>query len=86
MRKPYDAWGEKTHAMLTRFVVTVAVVLRIPAPANLPPGGPVVSMSTYVELSTSCEREGLSSPSSPSNRRKLMPEVVSFAQKQNSAK
>ena len=38
--------------MLTRFVVAVAVALRVPAPI-LPPGGPVVSISTYVELSTS---------------------------------
>ena len=52
MRKPYAACGANTHAMLTRFVVAVAVVLRVPAPRILPPGGPVVSISTYVELST----------------------------------
>ena len=33
-------------------MVAVAVALRVPAPI-LPPGGPVVSMSTYVELPTS---------------------------------
>ena len=32
--------------------MAVAVALRVPAPI-LPPGGPVVSISTYVELSTS---------------------------------
>ena len=37
--------------MLTRFVVAVAVALSVPAPI-IPPGGPVVSISTYVELST----------------------------------
>ena len=31
--------------------MTVAVVLRVPAPRILPPGGPVVSMSTHVEFS-----------------------------------
>ena len=52
MRKPYAAWGVNTHATLTRFVVAVAVPLSVPAPLILPPGGPVVSISTYVELST----------------------------------
>ena len=49
MRKPYAELGENTHAILTRFVVAVAVPPRAPAPI-LPPGGPVVSIRTYVEL------------------------------------
>ena len=50
MRKPKVGLGANTHATLTRFVVAVAVPLRVPAPRIRPPGGPVVSISTYVEL------------------------------------
>ena len=49
MRKPYTAWGANTHATLTRFVVSVAIPLSVSA--LIPPGGPVVSRSTYVESS-----------------------------------
>jgi hypothetical protein len=52
MRKPNAASGANTHATLTRFVVAVAVPLSVPAPLILPPGGPVVSISTRVELPT----------------------------------
>ena len=63
MRKPYVALGANTHATLTRFVVAVAVPLSVPAPLILPPGSPVVSRSTYVELSV-CESD------SPSSRKR----------------
>ena len=56
MRKPKVGLGANTHATLTRFVVAVAVALSIPAPI-LPPGGPVVSRSTWVLFPTSCPSE-----------------------------